>query len=152
MVNLSFREGLLTHTTSLLLFLSLSFSPTPHHVPHKFITTPLIYLFFNKYHFTSTGYCSTASDVFSAGVILYILLCGYPPFNSKSVRQLFVRTVKGAYKLTGPEWDNISLEAKDLIKKMLDVNPETRIGTSEVLRHPWIQRVRRFCVWYMICM
>lgn len=84
--------------------------------------------------------------MFAAGVILYILLCGYPPFNSKSVRQLFVRTVKGAYKLTGPEWDGISAEAKDLVRRMLDVDMETRITTAEVLAHPWIAKVRYICV------
>lgn len=78
--------------------------------------------------------------MFAAGVILYILLCGYPPFNSKSVRQLFVRTVKGAYKLSGPEWDSISPEAKDLVRKMLDISPETRITTQEILAHPWITK------------
>lgn len=50
------------------------------------------------------GYTSTASDVFAAGVILYILLCGYPPFNSKSVRQLFVRTVKGKERSDNAVW------------------------------------------------
>jgi len=89
--------------------------------------------------------------VFAAGVILYILLCGYPPFNSKSVRQLFVRTVKGAYKLSGPEWDGISAEAKDLVKKMLDVNMETRITTAEVLAHPWIAKVRAVCTVLRLC-
>ena len=87
-----------------------------------------------------TGYCSKASDVFAAGVVLYILLCGYPPFSSKSVRQLFVRTLRGSYKLTGPEWVSVTDEAKDLLKSMLDLNPHTRITTPEILLHPWITK------------
>ncbi|KAJ1430108.1 hypothetical protein B484DRAFT_449031 [Ochromonadaceae sp. CCMP2298] len=103
------------------------------------------------------GYYSAASDVFAAGVILYILLCGYPPFNSKSLRQLFIRTVNGSYKLSGAQWDElfirtvngsyklsgaqwdaISPDAKDLVRRMLEINPATRIGTKEILDHQWI--------------
>jgi len=67
-------------------------------------------------------------------------LCGYPPFSSKSVRQLFVRTLRGSYKLTGPEWVSVTDEAKDLLKSMLDLNPHTRITTPEILLHPWITK------------
>eukprot|EP01034_Spumella_vulgaris_P029182 gene29182-36188_t len=61
-----------------------------------------------------TGHCSKATDVFAAGVVLYILLCGRPPFNSKSNREVLEKTAKGVFKLTGAEWDDISDEAKDL--------------------------------------
>jgi serine/threonine protein kinase len=50
----------------------------------------------------------------------------------------------GAYKLTGPEWDSISPEAKDLVRKMLDISPESRITTYGVLAHPWIQKAGDF--------
>lgn len=46
----------------------------------------------------------------------------------------------GAYKITGPEWDSISSDAKDLVRKMLDISPETRISTYDILAHPWIQK------------
>lgn len=88
-----------------------------------------------------TGFSSTSSDVFATGVILYILLCGYPPFYSKSNRQLFMQTVKGIYRLEGKDWDVISPEAKDLVKKMLAVFPQDRISTEEILKHPWIKKM-----------
>lgn len=50
----------------------------------------------------------------------------------------------GSYKLSGPEWDSISPEAKDLVRKMLDISPESRITTYGVLAHPWIQKAGDF--------
>lgn len=87
------------------------------------------------------GYESAAADVFAAGVICYILLSGHPPFATKSIRESFMRTVSGAYKLEGHEWDVISAEAKDLIRRMLDPNPHTRITTQQILQHPWIAQL-----------
>lgn len=84
-----------------------------------------------------------AADVFAAGVVLYILLCGYPPFASKSLRQTLLRTVKGSYKMEGTEWDKISNDAKDLLRKMLAIEPTNRITTSEILQHPWILAVQQ---------
>eukprot|EP01039_Chlorochromonas_danica_P008334 gene8337-9187_t len=84
-----------------------------------------------------------AADVFAAGVVLYILLCGYPPFASKSLRQTLLRTVKGSYKMEGTEWDKISNDAKDLLRKMLTIEPTHRITTSEILQHPWILAVQQ---------
>lgn len=88
-----------------------------------------------------TGHCSKATDVFAAGVVLYILLCGRPPFNSKSNREVLEKTARGQFTLTGAEWDDISPEAKDLVAKMLVVNPEERISTSDILAHPWIKQL-----------
>eukprot|EP01040_Poterioochromonas_malhamensis_P000194 gene195-202_t len=84
------------------------------------------------------GYYSKAADVFASGVVLYILLCGYAPFAGRSTRQTFLKTVKGKYKMTGVEWESVSEEAKDLVKKMLVVDPFDRITTEEILNHPWI--------------
>ena len=86
-----------------------------------------------------TNTYSKATDVFAAGVVLYIILCGYPPFYSKSNRQTFVRTVKGIYKLEGNDWDMISVEAKDLVQRMLEKDPRKRISTKDILNHPWIK-------------
>ena len=77
-------------------------------------------------------------DIWSAGVILYILLLGYPPFKGKSAQELFSRINKGTYRKEGKEWDNISDNAKDLILKMLEYDPQKRLSAQECLEHPWI--------------
>jgi serine/threonine protein kinase len=88
-----------------------------------------------------TGHCSKATDVFAAGVVLFILLSGRPPFNSKSNREVLEKTAKGQYSMAGAEWDDISNEAKDLVSKMLVVNPENRLSTTDILNHPWIKQL-----------
>jgi serine/threonine protein kinase len=88
-----------------------------------------------------TGHCSKATDVFAAGVVLFILLSGRPPFNSKSNREVLEKTAKGQYSMAGAEWDDISNEAKDVVSKMLVVNPENRLSTTEILNHPWIKQL-----------
>ena len=78
-------------------------------------------------------------DVWSCGVILYILLCGYPPFNGNSADEILSRVRKGRYSLTSKGWDSISKEAKSLIKKMLEYTPAKRISAEEALTDKWIQ-------------
>ncbi len=137
-----------------------------------------------------TGNSSKATDIFAAGVVLFILLCGHPPFQSKSNREVLERTgthsltrslahllthslthlltyllthlltysltyslthsltyslthsltylARGQYSMYGPNWEGISEDAKDLVKKMLLVDPHQRITTTEILQHPWL--------------
>ncbi|XP_029139820.1 calcium/calmodulin-dependent protein kinase type II subunit delta [Protobothrops mucrosquamatus] len=73
-----------------------------------------------------------------AGVILYILLVGYPPFWDEDQHRLYQQIKAGAYDFPSPEWDTVTPEAKDLINKMLTINPAKRIHASEALKHPWI--------------
>lgn len=80
--------------------------------------------------------------MFAAGVVLYILLCGRPPFNSKSNREVLEKTARGVYKISGGEWDAISAEAKDLVQKMLNPNPLERITTAQILQHPWLLQLQ----------
>lgn len=85
-----------------------------------------------------TGANSRAVDIWASGVVLYILLCGTPPFNSKSNRDTLERSAKGEYDMSGPEWESISDEAKDLVSRMLCYDPSNRITAQEILLHPWI--------------
>ncbi|XP_052823877.1 calcium/calmodulin-dependent protein kinase type II delta chain isoform X17 [Octopus bimaculoides] len=82
-------------------------------------------------------------DIWACGVILYILLVGYPPFWDEDQHRLYAQIKAGAYDYPSPEWDTVTPEAKNLINSMLTVNPAKRITASEALKHPWIcQRER----------
>ncbi|TSL61170.1 Serine/threonine-protein kinase DCLK2 [Bagarius yarrelli] len=79
-------------------------------------------------------------DIWAAGVITYILLCGFPPFRSERNQQeeLFEQILRGRLEFPSPYWDNISASARDLIGKMLQVNVSGRYTAEEVLSHPWV--------------
>ncbi|XP_067010996.1 calcium/calmodulin-dependent protein kinase type II alpha chain isoform X4 [Anabrus simplex] len=82
-------------------------------------------------------------DIWACGVILYILLVGYPPFWDEDQHRLYAQIKAGAYDYPSPEWDTVTPEAKNLINQMLTVIPSKRITASEALKHPWIcQRER----------
>lgn len=68
---------------------------------------------------------------------MYILLCGYPPFYNENDGRLFDSIMAGQYEFHSPYWDNISAQAKDLIKKLLVVNPQQRLTASQALEHEW---------------
>ena len=79
-------------------------------------------------------------DVWSAGVITYSLLGGYPPFYDESEDQnkLFRKIIKGAFVFDAPFWDPISADAKDLVQQMLTLDPNERPSAADLLRHPWV--------------
>jgi len=78
-------------------------------------------------------------DIWSIGVITYVLLCGFPPFYGDSQKDLFENIMKGNYDFPDPEWKYVSDEAKDFIKKILVVNADDRATAEECLNHPWIK-------------
>merc|ERR1712070_331451 len=84
------------------------------------------------------GY-SKEVDMWSTGVIIYILLCGFPPFYEKSQTELFRTIIKAKFSFPSPYWDDISDEAKDLIRKCLTKEPLDRISAIEALDHPWMK-------------
>ncbi|XP_071779481.2 serine/threonine-protein kinase DCLK2 [Centroberyx gerrardi] len=79
-------------------------------------------------------------DIWAAGVITYILLCGFPPFRSENNLQedLFDQILVGRLDFPSPYWDNITDSVKELIGKMLQVNVEARYTAQDVLSHPWV--------------
>ncbi|KAM5232389.1 serine/threonine-protein kinase DCLK3 isoform 1-T1 [Hipposideros larvatus] len=80
-------------------------------------------------------------DMWAAGVILYILLCGFPPFRSpeRDQEELFNIIQLGHFEFLAPYWDNISDAAKDLVSRLLVVDPKQRYTAHQVLQHPWIE-------------
>ncbi|KAL2728974.1 calcium/calmodulin-dependent protein kinase type II alpha chain isoform X22 [Vespula squamosa] len=82
-------------------------------------------------------------DIWACGVILYILLVGYPPFWDDDQHRLYAQIKAGSYDYPSPEWDTVTPEAKNLINQMLTVSPSKRITANDALKHPWIcQRER----------
>ncbi|KAI6659340.1 calcium/calmodulin-dependent protein kinase type II delta chain isoform X16 [Oopsacas minuta] len=80
-----------------------------------------------------------AVDLWSLGIIVYILLCGYPPFYDEDDLQLFELIKKGEYEYESPYWDEISETAKNFISKLLTLDPTLRMSCKEALEHPWIK-------------
>ncbi|XP_059373639.1 calcium/calmodulin-dependent protein kinase type II delta chain isoform X22 [Carassius carassius] len=77
-------------------------------------------------------------DIWACGVILYILLVGYPPFWDEDQHKLYQQIKAGAYDFPSPEWDTVTAEAKNLINQMLTINPAKRITADQALKHPWV--------------
>lgn len=79
------------------------------------------------------------ADIWSAGVILYILLSGVPPFWGENEQGIFDAILRGHLDFSSDPWPSISSSAKDLVKKMLREDPTERISAAEVLNHPWMR-------------
>jgi calcium-dependent protein kinase len=80
-------------------------------------------------------------DVWSCGVILYIMLCGYPPFSGVTETDIFNKILRNDWDFYDKDWHKISQGAKSLIKKMLNGNHMTRISAQEALNDKWIQKL-----------
>jgi len=77
-------------------------------------------------------------DIWSIGVITYILLCGFPPFYGSTDQQIFEKIMKAEFDFPSPDWDSISPEAKDFVQKILVLDPTKRLSTDDCVKHPWI--------------
>lgn len=80
---------------------------------------------------------SPAVDLWSAGVVLFILLGGYPPFYDESEPALFEQIRKGKFSFDDPVWDAVSDSAKSLVRELLTVNPSKRLTATQALKHTW---------------
>ena len=91
------------------------------------------------------GKYNKSCDIWSLGVILYILLCGKPPFYSKhnlNISGGMKRRIKtGDFTFPEPYWNKVSEESKDLIRGMLNINPEERLTIEQVINHSWVNNI-----------
>ncbi|CAI7847217.1 unnamed protein product [Closterium sp. NIES-53] len=86
------------------------------------------------------GEYALEADVWSLGVILYILLCGAPPFWGPTDKDVFVEVLKGVVDFSGEEWAGVSEEAKRIVLCLLQRDPKRRPAAVQILSHPWILR------------
>ena len=83
-----------------------------------------------------------ACDMWSIGVIMYITLSGYPPFFGDCDQEIFASIKKGEYDYPSPDWDDVTPEARDLIDKLLKMEPTERLTASQALKHKWFDVVK----------
>jgi len=86
-----------------------------------------------------SGAYDKAVDLWSMGVITYVVLCGFPPFYGKNQAALFEKILNADYDFPDPEWTNISEEAKDFIRNLLVIDVDKRYTTKQCLDHPWLK-------------
>jgi serine/threonine protein kinase len=79
-------------------------------------------------------------DMWSVGVILYILLCGYPPFQHEQQNKLFKQILKAEFHFHSPWWDKVSPEAKDMVSQLLVVDPTKRLTPTQAMQHPFMKK------------
>jgi serine/threonine protein kinase len=80
-------------------------------------------------------------DVFSAGVTLYVMLCGYEPFYGETDAELVAANKAAQVEFTEADWDSISFNAQDMVKKMMHPDPKKRMDAKAALQHPWLRRL-----------
>ena len=86
------------------------------------------------------GNYDISCDMWSAGCMLYILLCGYPPFYGDDNNEILQMVARGVFDFDGEEWDDIDDGAKDLIRKLI-TRPERRMTAAEALQHRWLRNL-----------
>jgi len=86
-----------------------------------------------------SGKYDQSSDLWSLGVIMYVLLCGYPPFHGENDNDVLAKVRLGAVNFTPADWKNVSDDAKQLIKYLLKMNTKDRYNAQQALEHPWVK-------------
>jgi calcium-dependent protein kinase len=84
------------------------------------------------------GYYNEKCDIWSVGVLLYVMLCGYPPFPGTTREEIEAKITSGRFSFDEPEWVGISDSAKELISCLLEFDPEKRMTAAEALKHPFV--------------
>jgi|EP00970_Alexandrium_tamarense_P007895 serine/threonine protein kinase len=87
------------------------------------------------------GSYGRSCDVWSVGVISYVLLSGLPPFNAPNDSSIMNLIRRGEYSMSGRVWEGISDNGKDFVKRLMQVDPNKRLNASEALHHPWLRDV-----------
>lgn len=85
------------------------------------------------------GEYDQSSDMWSCGVIMYVLLCGYPPFHGDTDAEVLKKVRQGNFTFKFSHWKHVTEDAKDLIRCMLKMDPSQRFTAEQALKHPWIQ-------------
>jgi calcium-dependent protein kinase len=85
------------------------------------------------------GKYDQASDLWSLGVIMYVVLCGYPPFYGDNDADVLAKVRLGNFAFNAADWKNISEDAKALIRHLLKMNPKERYTAEQALNHPWVK-------------
>eukprot|EP00929_Paragymnodinium_shiwhaense_P011406 TRINITY_DN11704_c0_g2_i5.p1 TRINITY_DN11704_c0_g2~~TRINITY_DN11704_c0_g2_i5.p1 ORF type:complete len:500 (-),score=149.62 TRINITY_DN11704_c0_g2_i5:379-1878(-) len=85
------------------------------------------------------GKYDQAADLWSCGVIMYVVLCGYPPFYGETDAQVLAKVRVGNFSFNAADWKNISEDAKNLIRHLLKMNPKDRFTAEQALNHVWVK-------------
>jgi len=85
------------------------------------------------------GKYDQAADLWSVGVVMYVLLCGYPPFYGETQKEAMASVRRGAFSFPAKHWSNVSEDAQHLIRQLLKMNPDTRYTAEQALNHAWIK-------------
>ncbi|KAL7534904.1 hypothetical protein ACHAWF_004985 [Thalassiosira exigua] len=86
------------------------------------------------------GWYDKSCDLWSAGIVAYLLLCGYPPFNGANEKEIHEAVLMGRYRFPSAEWGRTSREARDFVRRLLQRDPKKRMDVRQALRHPWMRR------------
>ena len=81
-----------------------------------------------------------ACDMWSVGVVMYMLLCGYPPFNGHTDEEVFATIRRGRCHFSKSDWSGVSGEGRDFVRRLLQKDPEKRMTALQALDHPWMRK------------